>query len=184
MTFLCGCTGNVWVTWHREYSSSFHCDNTIQSKNKICGGVGEPRPKGAEKSTQQAAGCVFLLLCDEVNTWSIPWRVTEQGIPKLSRQRGCLSVCLFVYWFLRERMLTCLDKSWINKNNITWHMQGGNTKYSLFALGIYDRSVKTAGCYLIKCPQLLDPTTRVCASRHPGISGVFLWYPPSAWAAM
>lgn len=25
-TFLCGCTGNVWVTWHWEYSSSFHCN--------------------------------------------------------------------------------------------------------------------------------------------------------------
>lgn len=24
--FQCGCTGNVWVTWHWEYSSSFHCD--------------------------------------------------------------------------------------------------------------------------------------------------------------
>lgn len=24
--FLCGCIGNVWVTWHWEYTSSFHCN--------------------------------------------------------------------------------------------------------------------------------------------------------------
>lgn len=92
---------------------------TIQSKNKTCGGVGEPRVKGRRQ------GVCFLLQCVDVNPRSIPWRITEQGIPILSgtdrgkeTERVSVFLSVFVYWFLSGRAWTCLDKSRMNKNNM------------------------------------------------------------------
>lgn len=72
---------------------------------------------------QNIRGVFSLLLCDEVNTWSISWHVTGQGIPIISwtdREEKDTGVVGFVYWFLSE---TGLDMSWKNKNNSTWRIR-------------------------------------------------------------
>lgn len=73
-------------------------------------------------------GVFFFQLCKGVNARPIPWRFIGQGIPIISGTDGEKHTegALFVYRFLRERMLTCLDKYPKHKNNPIWRIQAGN----------------------------------------------------------